>query len=145
MAIDNSGQWWIGTEAADIQEYLEAYSSEGYPVQEFRLSKCQCGSPAFRLNCDEDECVANRICIQCSEAHYIGDSDEYWAEADPEAWECVECGADRANIGLGFALRENQEIKWVYIGTRCDSCGLLACPVEFKVNYEPSRHLLNSA
>ena len=34
VAIDRSGKWWIGSEAADIEGYLKAYEAEGYAVHE---------------------------------------------------------------------------------------------------------------
>jgi len=54
MGIDKSGKWWVGTSPSDIKEYLEAYSSEGYPAQEFRQAKCACGGVTFELFADDN-------------------------------------------------------------------------------------------
>ena len=32
MAIDSGGQWWRGTEALDLDDYLVEYRAGGYPV-----------------------------------------------------------------------------------------------------------------
>ncbi len=29
MSIDNTGQWWTGTEPPDVREYLVAYAEDG--------------------------------------------------------------------------------------------------------------------
>ena len=34
------------------------------------------------------------------------DSAEYWSEATPEKWKCIECGSASANVGVGFSLYE---------------------------------------
>ena len=49
MAIDTSGKWWVGSEAADIADYLKAYQAEGHEVNATRLCRCHCGSTAFEL------------------------------------------------------------------------------------------------
>ena len=38
MPIDTTGDWWVGSDPADIQEYLAAYTLEddGYPATAFR-------------------------------------------------------------------------------------------------------------
>ena len=47
MAIDASGKWWVGSEPQDLKVYLEAYSADGYKVNEFRLAICNCGNQKF--------------------------------------------------------------------------------------------------
>ena len=44
MSINESGKWWVGTDTADIGDYLRAYSEDNYQTSEFRLAKCSCGS-----------------------------------------------------------------------------------------------------
>jgi hypothetical protein len=65
VAIDTSGKCWVGSEAADIEEYLKAYNAEGYEVRATRLCKCRCGSTAFELEADRDEGCAQRTCTVC--------------------------------------------------------------------------------
>ncbi|OOV47700.1 hypothetical protein B1J94_14730 [Leptospira kirschneri serovar Grippotyphosa] len=62
MTVNTSGKWWIGSEPTDIAEFLSAYSQDGYPISEFRLSKCECGSVTFGLEADDNEGVARRLC-----------------------------------------------------------------------------------
>lgn len=143
MAIDKSGKWWVGTSPGDIKEYLEAYTADVYPADEFRLAKCTCGSVEFKLDADNDEGVAKRKCIHCDKEHLICDSDEFWKEAEPESWKCIECGSEVANIGVGFSLSKNkQAVRWLYVGERCSECGVLGYFVGWKIAYEPSLHLI---
>ena len=147
MTIDRSGKWWVGTEADDIQEYLRAYEAEGYAVHETRMSKCNCGSDEFEFEADPAEGCARRICAVCGAKHMICDSEEYWDEAEPEDWECTECGCRTCNLGAGFSLYEPQDgndrdVRWISIGQRCTKCGTLGSFVDWKVGYGPSYQLL---
>jgi hypothetical protein len=145
MSIDKSAKWWIGTDSNDIKEYLQAYAADGYKVSEFRLGKCSCGSDVFTLLADDDEGCARRTCVSCGQEEFICDSEEFWADASPEEWKCVECGSDRANVGVGFSLYEDGEIRWLYVGERCSNCGVLGCFAGWKVAYSPSKQLLDQA
>jgi hypothetical protein len=145
MSIDTSGKWWVGTGAQDMEEYLKAYSAQSYKVQEFRLSKCACGSLEFQLDADDDSGVAKRTCAKCKQEHFICDSEEFWEEAEPQHWKC-DCGSAATNVGVGFSLRESGgEIRWLYVGCRCAKCGCLGCFAGWKIDYAPSRQLLEQA
>jgi len=144
MAIDETGKWWVGSEVADIGGFLDDYSAEGHKVTDFRISKCACGSEAFHLLADDNEGVAKRICAACGNEHFICDSAEYWEDAEPETWKCVECGDDVCNIGVGFALYNARDaIKWLYVGCRCSKCHILGCFAGWKIAYEPSLQLMD--
>src|SRR5215469_4943841 len=52
MTIDDSGKWWRGDSPADIEEYLRAYTSDGYPIVHYRACACPCGSVDFTLEKD---------------------------------------------------------------------------------------------
>jgi len=148
MTIDTSGEWWVGTAADDIREYLRAYEAEGYPVHETRMCRCGCGSDEFAVEADQDEGCAMRICVRCAAAHPICDSAEYWDEAEPERWECTECGSTTCNVGVGFSLYEPEEgnkpdVRWISVGLRCTGCGTLGSFVDWKVGYGPSYQLLD--
>jgi len=144
MAIDKSGKWWIGTEPQDIAEYIEAYSEETYQVHKFRLARCKCSSVDFHLDASDTDGVARRTCVHCNKVHFICDSKEFWEEAEPERWKCTECESEITNVGVGFSLYEDrQDIKWIYIGVRCSSCGVLGCFAGWKVGYGPSLHLMD--
>jgi hypothetical protein len=144
MAIDKSRKWWIGSEPGDLKEYLDAYSEENYPIHEFRLARCKCGSKSFRLEFDGEEGGARRTCPKCSKSQFLCDSEEYWEDAEPEPWSCIECQSDNCNVAAGFALYEDlQNIKWLYVGVRCAECGVLGCCAEWKVGYDPSLQLMD--
>lgn len=142
MSIDKSGKWWIGSHPEDIREYLIAFSSDGYVADDFRLAICDCGNPEFRLWADDGEGTAKRICSSCEKSHLICDSEEYWEVSTPVEWTCVECESKCANVGVGFSLFEDGEIRWLYVGERCVGCGVLGCMTQWKVAYSPSKQLL---
>jgi hypothetical protein len=150
VAIDTSRKWWVGSEAADVADYLAAYKAEGYDVHEVRLCKCHCGSISFTLEADRDEGCARRTCAVCCSKHFICDSAEFWEEAEPESWKCSECQGDTCNLGVGFSLYEpkkgrDADVRWVSVGQRCTSCGTLGSFVDWKVGYGPSYGLLHQA
>ena len=146
MSIDTSGKWWKGSTPEDIGEYLHALSSSSYPTSEFRLSRCRCGETIFHLEVEQDEGVAKRSCAKCRAEYLICDSAEnYEPGMKLRKFKCV-CKAALANVGVSFALYEGSEaIRWLWVGHRCVSCGVLGSMAEWKVGYEPSSHLLNEA
>ena len=135
MAIDNSGEWWVGSEPEDIRGFLEGYAPEGYEVHRFCLARCDCGSVEFHLEADDDEGVAKRRCGRCDTEHFICDSAEYWDEAQPEQCRCAECACDVMNVGVGFSQYPDSttSIRWLYVGVRCANCGVLGCFAGWKV------------
>jgi hypothetical protein len=150
VTIDASGRWWVGSEASDVEDYLRAYKAEGYEIDETRMCRCQCGSMVFQLEADRDEGCALRTCEACHTKHFICDSAEYWGEAEPESWECSECGCKTCNLGVGFSLyepgaAEPRDVRWVSIGNRCTNCGILGSFLDWKVGYGPSYQLLEQA
>lgn len=149
MTIDTSGKWWVGTEANDIGEYLVAYEAEGYPVDVTRICICGCGSERFDLEADRVEGVARRACRDCGSGHYLCDSEEYWDDAEPEKWACAECGCEVCNLGVGFSLyaasdEEPKDIRWISVGQRCTTCGVLGSFVDWKVGYGGSGALIDA-
>ena len=135
----------MGSDPSDIDEYLVAYGADNAPVSAFRLSRCVCSSLTFFLDADDNEGCAKRTCTECSREHLICDSAEYWDEASPERWRCIECGSERANVGVAFSLYDNGEVRWLYVGERCAGCGVLGCLAGWKVAYSPSAQLLAEA
>jgi hypothetical protein len=143
MTIDTSGKWWVGSEPNDIAGFLEAYASEGYEVDEFRLARCKCGSTSFLLDSDDNEGVARRTCTICGFEHFICDSEEFWDESKPERFVCIEYGSEAANIGVGFSIYPKRGgIRWLYVGARCSVCGVLGCFAGWKVGTSDSMDLL---
>jgi hypothetical protein len=148
MAIDDSGRWWVGSEPADIQEFLEAFteSEGGYRCSAFRLVRCPCGSEQFMLQRAAE--VTRRTCAACDANKLICREAEDWEEAEAEegteGYSCIECGSPYANIGVGFAsydeAPEINVVKWFYVGVRCAVCGVLGCFNDGKVG--PGSHCL---
>lgn len=142
MTIDTSGEWWKGGEPNDLRDYLAALENT-YPIDEFSLALCACGSDSFLLDYDAREGMARRTCRICSAEHFICDSAEYWSEAEPQRWQCVECGGAASNVGVGFSLYEpGGDVRWLYVAARCVQCGVLGCYSDWKVAYGPSNQLL---
>jgi hypothetical protein len=145
FAASISRRAWVGSEPADISDYLEGYAAANAPVSAFRLSRCTCSSLSFFLDADDDEQCAKRTCTDCSREHLICDSADYWEEASPARWRCIECGSERANVGVAFSLYDDGEVRWLYVGERCANCGVLGCFTHWKVAYSPSGQLLAQA
>jgi hypothetical protein len=140
MSIDKTGEYWAGTEAQDIDEYLRAFTADSYPVDKIVHAACSCGNAIFRLLVDRDEGCAQRACSSCESARHICDSAEYWAEAEPEELRCP-CGADCYEVAVGFSHREDGSVKWITVGERCVRCGVLGASVDWKIDYAPTEHL----
>jgi hypothetical protein len=142
MSIDTSGKWWRGNNIEDIKDYLIAYSESAYPVQKVAISKCnKCGCEEFLVEFDWDEGVSRVICKSCETIKYLADSQENWNDIKPRKYKCVECKSTHANVGIGYAYRENGDIKWVYIGVRCSKCGILGSVTDWKIDFSPTKEI----
>jgi hypothetical protein len=141
MTIDTSGQWWKGENFNDIIEFMKALTQEGYPAEEVKPSICECGHRYFRLEADSQEGCARRICTSCKKSSFIGDSHRYWEDASPEQIRCP-CGNDSFEIGIAFAFRESGDVRWIYVGQRCEKCGILGSYVDWKIDDSPTDELL---
>jgi hypothetical protein len=151
MAIDNAGNWWVGSVSKDIETYLMEYTltDTDYPANAFRLIRCSCGSQTFRLL--RALSMTQRTCSACGQLCHICQDGEFsgWEEAvqeeSPEPCQCVECGSAVANVGVAFAgYPEDAELdaaKWFYVGVRCSACGILGCFNDGKVGRGPSRDI----
>jgi hypothetical protein len=123
-----------------LAEYIRAITEAGYPARVVLQSACTCRGTHFRLEADETEGCARRICVDCGAEAFIGDSEEYWNESEPESARCA-CGGDAFQVAVGFSFREDDEIQWLTLGTRCTRCGLLDSPADWKIDYAPTDHL----
>jgi ribosomal protein S27AE len=139
--IDRTGRWWTGEDFGDLGDYLRMLTAEGYPADRILQSVCSCGGTTHRLRADPVEGVAQRTCVACGSGAFIADSEEEWSEARPQQWRCV-CGHDTAELGVAFSLKRDGEVRWVTVGQRCTSCGVLGMMVDWKIGYGPSVHLL---
>ena len=141
--IDKTGQRWTGENFVDLAEYVTAYSSRNYRADDIRQSRCgTCQGTVFGLVIDDTEGCAQRTCGSCSASAFICDSAEYWDQADPGEAECP-CGGGDFETAVGFSFIERGEIRWITVGGRCVRCGVLGVYAEWKVDYEPSRQLLD--
>ncbi|MFG2053260.1 hypothetical protein ACGFI9_04430 [Micromonospora sp. NPDC048930] len=142
--IDTTGEWWTGDNAADVADYLREYAAEGYPVDHVADSVCaSCDGRTFRLTINAlSNDGAHRTCVGCGSSAFIADSEDYWEDEAVGRVVCP-CGADIFDVAVGFALRGTREdVKWISVGVRCVADGVLAVPVDWKINYGPSLHLL---
>jgi len=146
MAIDDSGKWWTGETYEDLAEYLRELTAGGYPADEVRECVCAtCQGRVFGLRADRNEGGARRTCRACRTKQFIADSGEYWDECEPRTWKCV-CGSKDANLAVAYSLYEKGgDVRWITVGQRCTSCGVLGSYVDWKVAYGPSDHLLNQS
>lgn len=144
FVIDKSGQWWKGEDFNDLSEFITAYSAQNYPTQRVVQSRCEsCGSTRLRLRFDDDEGGAESTCVECGAVRLLLDSEEYWEDADPADASCP-CGGEEFEVGVGFSLRDDGDVRWVYIGGRCTSCGVLGVFADWKIDYAPTDHLLTN-
>lgn len=125
MALRKKGKWWYGDSQADIRGELARIGElNEYVPTLFADPKCKCGGHLFRLAIDDEQGAAIRTCSKCNAEHPIGDSDEFLEEADPQPSTCV-CGKDVFEITVGVSLYdESEDVRWLYVGCRCPSCGL---------------------
>lgn len=143
--IDKSGTWWKGESIDDLRDFVIEFTSQNYRADEIRQSVCKgCGGTRFGLRVDDDEGCAERVCRVCGAREFIADSEEFWEDATPGDAACP-CGAEDFQIAVGFSLIESGEVNWISVGCRCVACGVLGVYVDWKVDYEPSRHLLDMA
>ena len=73
MTIDKRKKFWRGTEAADLEEYLRAFTEQGYPAVRFAHAACKCGHPVFALEANDEQGVARRRCAACGAVAGRGD------------------------------------------------------------------------
>ena len=143
MALTKRGDYYYGDSQADIREVLAEFSeANAYLVHHCADAVCACGGRVFQLAMDDNEGVAVRICGGCGDEHPIGDGDEYLEDAELEDYECP-CGECLFEISVGVSLyRDSKDVRWLYIGCRCPSCGLTACYGEWKNEYIGYQELL---
>jgi hypothetical protein len=136
------GEWWKGSEAADLDAFLRHYRAGGYRPNRFVHVACSCGSTRFRIHVDTDEGgVVGRECEGCGEQHLMLDSEEQCGE-NPELEECAcPCGAEVFELAVGFAHRPDKSVKWVAVAGRCCACGILGTYEHWKIDYSPTEHL----
>ncbi|GAA1902533.1 hypothetical protein [Lapillicoccus jejuensis] len=142
MGIDRSHRWWTGTEAADLGEYLTAYTAAGYPATRVVHARCaRCTGATFRLRVDDEEGCAERTCTACGDVRLMLDSGDVIEEADLGEAECP-CGGAVFEVAVGFAFTAEQDVRWVYVALRCTADGVLGVYADWKIDDSPGDHLL---
>ncbi|XVV15885.1 hypothetical protein ACQP2X_16500 [Actinoplanes sp. CA-131856] len=144
MTLDKSGKLWRGEDFADLAEYVRQFEAGGYPVATVVESRCgQCDGRAFRVGIDEDEATL-RMCLACGNVAFIGDSADYWDEDTAGACACP-CGGEEFAVAVGYALFDDGEVRWISVGLRCLKDNALGVYADTKIDYSPSRQLLDQA
>ena len=141
MAIDSSGEWWRGTQAADLDLYLAEFRAGGYPVARVVHASCGgCGGSTFRVLVDDEEGYVERRCTSCAARFAMLDSADVQDEADPGGAACP-CGNETFEVAVGFAVRDDGDVRWTSIGLRCVGDGILGVYADWKIDYSPTAHL----
>lgn len=137
--IDKTKKYWSGDCAADIDEYLRAYTE--LSDLDVKPVCCSCGSDTFTILVDQDEGAVLLKCTQCAEEKFLLDSEEYWPSCTPKAGICRLCKGAEYNVRVGFVRKENGNIEWIYVGNRCTECGALGSYVDWGIDYKPTDEL----
>ncbi|MFC7550518.1 hypothetical protein [Plantactinospora sp. GCM10030261] len=142
MAIGRSGQRRLETAAAELDAYLREFRAGGYPVARVVHAACaRCGRSEFGVRVDDDAGYAERTCHGCGDRRVLLDALDVAEDADPGDAACP-CGGERFDVAVGFALREDGEVRWVSVALRCTADGALGVYADWKIDYSPSGHLM---
>ena len=126
----------------DLDEYLRAYTADGYPVGTIVHATCAaCGGTVFALVVDEVEGYAQCVCESCRGQLHMLDSGEYENDADPVETACP-CGRESFEVAVGFSLRDGGDVRWVWIALRRVRDGVLGVYADWKIDYLPTGYLL---
>ncbi|MBE6698824.1 MAG: hypothetical protein E7584_01070 [Ruminococcaceae bacterium] len=136
--VDKSRKYWYGDCADDIDEFLKEYIE--IPDIDIKSVICRsCGSEALLLRIDSNEGAIQVKCPKCGEKKILLDCEEIWEDANPRLRKCAVCKMSKEhNVKVGFIRRENGDAKWVYIGSRCTGCGVLASYLDWRIDYGPT-------
>lgn len=144
VTLDKSRQLWRGDDFDDLAEFIRHFEAGGYPVTTVVESRCaECDVRAFHVDIDEEE-ATRRTCLGCGAIAFIGESADYWTEDDHDS--CARpCGNEEFAVAVGFAFFNDGEVRWVSVGLRCLKDNTLGVYADTKIDYSPSRHLLDQA
>lgn len=133
MTLSKRGDYWYGDTTDDLRLEITRYSDQnGYKAKAFASSVCSCGSKIFRLESDENEGVAKRVCGTCGASHLMGDSTEHVEGAKLEDHICV-CDGVKFELESAVALYdESNDVRWYYLGCRCPTCSLVGVFADWK-------------
>ena len=138
--IDKSGICWKGEDDDDLSDFI---ASQG-PASRVTTCRClSCGEWVFTLKFDDEDGCAERRCVECGESAFIGDSEEFWSDAEPEDAVCP-CALGVFEVCVGFSFRSDGEVQWISVGGLCTACGILTLFVGWSIDYSPTEHLLEA-
>ncbi|MCE3018926.1 MAG: hypothetical protein ACK56W_20040 [Pirellula sp.] len=148
MTLRKKGKQWYGDDHADLRQELVRYSQCGeYSIDNLIDVKCRCGHQQFKLRTDETEGVAIRECVECKTERFMGDSAEFAEDAEVQLHECM-CRKRIFELSVGVHRYRDvddsisDDVRWIYIGCRCVSCGLVGCYADWKNEFQGYRKLL---
>ena len=138
--IDRTPKFWTGDSPDDIDEWLGEYTELADLNVKPVLCRA-CGADVFKIRVDQNEGAIQVICHSCGTKKILMDGEEIWKECRPRARKCPICKESLYNVRVGFQYRDNGDVKWVYIGNRCVSCGTLGSYVDWSVDYGPTEEM----
>ena len=124
-----------------LRKAVEEFEAGGYPVDLVNFAICDCGDETFNVVLDDEVGVAARICVACGSEAGIVDSDERFNDVDSVTQAECRCGNNEFHVATGYALTGG-EVRWVSVGLRCTRDGIAGVYVDWKIDYQPTAHLL---
>ena len=141
MAISKNRQGWRGADAADLGQYLRLYSAGNAAVGSIVHAVCSvCEGGQFAVLLDDEEGFACRRCASCGDEFVMLDSEVLADDAQAGDAACP-CGGEIFNLAVGFAVRDNGDVCWIYLALRCVADGTLGVYADWKVDYSPTADL----
>lgn len=142
MTIKKSRGVWRGDSFADLETYVREFRAGGYPVGQVKEVVCrQCGGASFAVGVDDEDGCAVAACLACRVEAPVADSADHLDDADIGECACP-CGGETFAVVVGFAMTDDDEVRWISVGLRCLTDGTLGVYADWKIDYEPSGHLL---
>ena len=131
-------QYLRGGSADDIDAILRKTAEDPY-IETKPVICHSCGGELFKMRVDADEGAVMVKCSNCGKKEILLDCDEIWSKAKPKPFKCPVCGSRKKhNCRVGFIRRENGDVEWVYIGSRCTKCGALSPVADWEITYGPT-------
>lgn len=127
-----------------LRAAIEDFEAGGCRVDRVVVSICECGSETFAVVFDDEVGVAARICVACGDEAGLADSDEHLDDVESVVQAECRCGNAEFRVAVGYALTAG-EVRWASIGLRCTRDGLAGVYVDWKIDYQPTAHLLRGA
>ncbi|TYB90925.1 hypothetical protein FXF53_30745 [Micromonospora sp. WP24] len=95
------------------------------------------------MRVDDEAGYADRTCHLCGDRWVMLDAADVAEDADLGDAACL-CGGERFDVAVGFALREDGEVRWVSVSVslRCTADGVFGVYADWKIDYSPSGQLM---